>query len=158
MNFQRICYKNCRVPFCLVLQFTANLLGSRKKSKYSFPQAPGFCADGIFILFMYFDADNIHLTEKISLHRTYWLVFIGGDIDYFLPSIISVSKYTAKNKYHRRKNQGPIGMNHCAFSAAQNICSKLQNPAKWDPAAFTTNPLKLNFSYTFLIATSGYNS
>ena len=30
MNFQRICYKNCRVAFRLVLQFTANHLGSRK--------------------------------------------------------------------------------------------------------------------------------
>ena len=71
-------------------------LVKQKNSNYSFPQAPGFCCDGIFILPMYFDANNIHLTDKISLHRTYWLVFIGGDIDYFLPSIISVSKYTAK--------------------------------------------------------------
>ena len=31
MNFQRICYKNCRVALRLVLQFTANLLGSRKR-------------------------------------------------------------------------------------------------------------------------------
>ena len=97
MNFQRICHNNCRVAFCLVLQFTANLLGTRKRvNTHSHRQAPGFCADGIFILFMYFDAVNIHLTDKISLHPTYWLVFIGGDIDYFLPSIISVSKYTAK--------------------------------------------------------------
>ena len=90
-NFRRICYKNCRVAFRLVLQFTANLFGSRKKSKYSFPQAPGFCADGDFILAMYFGADYIHLSDKISLHRTYWLVFIGGDIDCFLPSKISVA-------------------------------------------------------------------
>ena len=89
MNFQRICYKNCRVAFRLVLQFTATTW-VEEKSKYSFPQAPGFCADEIFILFMYFDADNIHLTDKISLHRTYWVVFIDGDIDYFLPSKISV--------------------------------------------------------------------
>ena len=32
MNFQRICYKNCRVAFRLVLQFTANHLGSRKSA------------------------------------------------------------------------------------------------------------------------------
>ena len=51
-------------------------LGQQKKSKYSFPQAPGFCADGIFILVMYFSADNIHLTDKISLYPIYWLVFI----------------------------------------------------------------------------------
>ena len=97
MIFQQICYTNCRVAFRLVLQFTANLLGSRKKSKYSFPQAPGFCAYGILILFMYFDADNIHLTDKIGFHGTYCLVFIAGDIDYFPPSnLISVSNYTAK--------------------------------------------------------------
>ena len=107
MNFQGICYKNCRVAFRLVLQFTANLLGSRKKSKYSFPQAPGFCADGIFILFMYFDADNIHLTDKIGFHGTYCFVFIAGDINYFPPSnLISVSNYTAKIQILSAQKQG----------------------------------------------------
>ena len=52
-------------------------LGQQKQSEDSFPQARGFCADGIFILAMYFGADNLHLTDKISLHRIYWLVFIG---------------------------------------------------------------------------------
>ena len=36
LNFQRMCYKsykNCRVAFCLVLQITANLSGSRKGAK-----------------------------------------------------------------------------------------------------------------------------
>ena len=53
-----------------------NPLGQQKKRNDPFPQAPDFCADGIFILLMYFGADYIHLTEKISLHRIYWLVVI----------------------------------------------------------------------------------
>ena len=96
MNFQRICYKNFRVAFRLVLQFTANHLGSRKRANTHSHRLLAFAPTVFFILFVYFDADNIHLTDKISLHRTYWLVFIGGDISYFLPSKISVSKYTAK--------------------------------------------------------------
>ena len=38
-------------------------LGQQTKSEDSFRQAPGFCADGIFILIMYFGVDNIHLTD-----------------------------------------------------------------------------------------------
>ena len=52
-------------------------LGQQKQSEDSFPQAPGFCADGNFILAMYVGADNLHLADKISLHHIYWLVFIG---------------------------------------------------------------------------------
>ena len=37
--------------------------------------------------------------------------------------------------YHRDKNQEPIGMTHCSFSAAQDVCSKLQKQAKCDSAA-----------------------
>ena len=66
-----------------------------EKEQILIPTGSWFCAECISILFMYFDADNINLTEKISLHRTYWLVFIGGDIDYFLPNKTSVSKYTS---------------------------------------------------------------
>ena len=62
-----------------------------EKEEILIPTGSWFLRRVIFILFMYFDADNIHLTEKISLHSTYWLVFI----DYFLPNKISVSKYTA---------------------------------------------------------------
>ena len=52
-------------------------LGQQNKRNDSFPQSPGFCADGVFMLLMYFGADNIHLTDKISLHRIYWLLVIG---------------------------------------------------------------------------------
>ena len=63
----------------------------------------------------------------------------------------------------RRKNQGPIGMNHCAFTAGQDVCSRLQNQAKCDSAAVTTIPLKFYFSDTFrllkvaIIARTNYN-
>ena len=43
-------------------------LGQQRKSEDSFPQAPGFCAEGMFILAMYFGADQLYLTDKISLH------------------------------------------------------------------------------------------
>ena len=36
MNFQGVCYKNCRMAFRLVLQCTTNLLGSRKSGKIYF--------------------------------------------------------------------------------------------------------------------------
>ena len=52
-------------------------LGQQKKREGSFPQAPGVCADGIFILVVYFGSDNIHLTDKISLHHMYCLVVIS---------------------------------------------------------------------------------
>ena len=35
------------------------------------------------------------------------------------------------------------------FSAAQKVCSKLENQAKCDSAVFVTNPLKIHFSHTF---------
>ena len=50
-----------------------------------------------------------------------------GDIDGFLPSEISVSKYTAKIKIpsaqKKNKKQSPIGLNNCVFSVAQDDCS-----------------------------------
>ena len=52
--------------------------GQQEKHKDSFPQAPGLCADGIFNFAMQFGADNTQLTDKISLHRIYWLAVIGG--------------------------------------------------------------------------------
>ena len=55
--------------------------GQQKKSKDSFPHAAGFCADGIFILAMY-----LVFTVYIGLS------LLVGDIDYFLPSKLSVSK------------------------------------------------------------------
>ena len=74
-------------------------LGQKKMLKDSFPQAPGFCANGIFyIMVMYFGADNIHLIDKFSFHRIYWLVVIGWWYYLFFASKISVSKYTAKIK------------------------------------------------------------
>ena len=48
-------------------------------------------------------------------------------------------------------------MNVCAFSAAQVVCSKLENQAKCDSAVFVTNPLKIYFSHV-LIARSDYHS
>ena len=81
-------------------------LGQQKKSKDSFPHAPGVCANGIFILAMYFGADDIHLTDKISLYHIYWLVFICCDIDYFLPSKISISNYTGKIKLPSAQKPG----------------------------------------------------
>ena len=68
-----------KLPSCISTGFPVycKLLAQQKKSKYSFPQAPDFCTNGILILVLYFGADNIHGTDKISLHRIYWLVFIG---------------------------------------------------------------------------------
>ena len=38
-----------------------------------------------------------------------------------------------------------MGMNLCSFSAAQDICSKLENQAKCGSAVFVTNLLKTHF-------------
>ena len=54
-------------------------------------------------------------------------------------------------------------MNLCAFSAAQKVCSKLENQAKCDLAVFVTNPPKIHFSLMFwllevaIIARRNYN-
>ena len=69
-------------------------LRQQKKRKDSFPQAPDFCADGISILAIHFGVDNIHLTDKVSLHRIYYLSLLVSDMNYFLLSNISISKYT----------------------------------------------------------------
>ena len=58
-------------------------------------------------------------------------------------------KKKKKKKYRRRKNQEPMGMSICSFSATQVVCSKLENQAKCDLAVFVTNPLKIHFSHTF---------
>ena len=62
-------------------------------------------------------------------------------------------------KYRRRKNQEPVGMNIHSVSAAQEVCSKLENQAKCDSAVFVTNPRKIHFSHMFwlLEARTNYN-
>ena len=120
----------------LVLQFNANLLGSRKSAKNH-----RFCADGIFIfgLNFYFvrsyDTYNHHAyiykLDLVESMLAYFLFLscilariikhlidnsvstaqIGlsslvGDIDEFLPSKISVSKYTAKIKIPTAQKPG----------------------------------------------------
>ena len=128
-----------------------NLPWSREKSKYLFPPAPGFYADGIFILFMHFAADNIHLTDKISLHRTYWLVFIGGesgDINYFLPSIISVAKYTTKIQIPSAQKPGACWNESLRFFCCPKYLQKTAEPGKMRLGSFYKST-KLNLSYTF---------
>ena len=58
-----------------VFQFTANLLGSRLSAKIQSHRLLVFAPKAFLV--MYFGADKIHLTDKISLHRIYWLVVIG---------------------------------------------------------------------------------
>ena len=158
MNFQRICYKNCRVAFRLVLQFTANLLGSRKRVNTHSHMLLVFAPTFFFILFMYFDADNIHLTDKISLHRTYWLVFIGGDIDYFLPSIISVSKYTAKMQIPSAQKPRAFLNELLRFFCCPKDLQETAEPGKMRLGSFYSKSTKIELFVHFLIATSGYNS
>ena len=56
-----------------------------------------------------------------------------------------------------------MGINLCAFSAAQKVCSKLENQAKCDSAVFVTNSMKIHFLHTFwllevaVIARTNYN-
>ena len=161
MNFQRICYKSCRVAFRLVLQFTANHLGSRKRANTHSHRLLGFSVF-LFCLCILMRIIYNWLTKSVFTAHIGLSLFVVISIIFFrvkYPYQNTQQKY----KFHRRQNQGPIGMNHCAFSAAQNICSKLQNQAKCDSAAFTTNPLKLKFSYTFwllqvaIIARTNYN-
>ena len=154
--------KDCGVAFRLVFQFPANLLFNRKSTKIHSHRLLVFASTAILFRSCIL-VRIIYLIDKISLHCIYWLIITGLWYWWFLPSKVSVSKYTEKWKYYWRKNQGPIGMNHCALSAAQDICSNLQNQAKCDLAAFTTIPLKFNFSYTFwllkvaIIARTNYN-
>ena len=108
MNFQRICCKNCRVAFRLVLQFTANLLGSRKRAKIHSHRSWWLCRRYFFFLFWSCILVRIIYTW---LTRSVFTAYIGlslldGDIDYFLPSKISVSKYTAKIKIHSAQKPG----------------------------------------------------
>ena len=77
--------------------------------------------------------------------------------------ILSTPKCMTKIKMLSAKNQEPMGMNICTFSAAQKVCSKLENQAKCDPAVFLTNSLKIHFLHMFrllevsFIARANYN-
>ena len=147
--FQQIRYKNCRVAFRLVLQLTANLLGSRKRANTHSHRLLVF-APTVFL----FCSCILMRIIYTWLTKSVFTAHIGLSLMVVISIIFFWIKYPYQNtqqkyNYHRRKDQGPIGKNHCAFSAAQNIWSKLQNQATCDSAAFTTNPLKLKFSYTF---------
>ena len=91
-------------------------LGQQKKRKDSFPQAPGFFADGIFILVMYFGADNIPLTDKSVFTAYIGLSLLVSDINYFLPSKIFVSEYTAKIKIPSAQKPGTYWNQSLRFS------------------------------------------
>ena len=84
------------VAFRLVLQFTANHLGSRKSANIHFHRLLVFAAT----LFLFWSCNSL---RKIYtwLTKSVFTAYIGlslvvGDIDYFLPSKLSVSKYTGK--------------------------------------------------------------
>ena len=62
---------------------------------------------------------------------------------------INSKKISNDQEYRRRKNQEPVEINLCAFSAAREVCSALETQAKCDSAAFVTNPLKIYLSHTF---------
>ena len=98
-NFQRICYKNCRVAIRLLLQFTANLLGSNKSANIHSHRLLVF-APTVFFYFGHVISVRIiyiWLTKSVFTACAYLgLSLVVGDIDYFLPSKLSVSKYTAK--------------------------------------------------------------
>ena len=133
MNLWICINKDCRVAFRLVFQFTANLLGSRKSTRINFHhKAPGFCADSIFILVMYFGADNIHLTDKISLHRYIGLSLLVSDIDNFLLSKVSVSKYTAKIKIPSTQKPEACWNESLCFFCCPSCPSCLQETAEPD--------------------------
>ena len=102
MNFQRICYKNCRVAFRLVFQFTANHLGSRKSANIHSHRLLVFAPT----VFLFWSCNLVRIIYT-WLTKSVFTAYIGlslvvGDIDYFLPSKLSVSKYTA---YHWRNQK-----------------------------------------------------
>ena len=100
---------------------------------------------------MYFGTDNIHLTDHINLHSVYWLVIVDGWYWWFSSELNICIKIQCSN-HHWCKNQEPVEMNLCAFSAAQEVCSKLKNQAKCDSAVFKTIQLKSYYFLHFLIA------
>ena len=157
MTFQRICYKNWWVAFHLVFQFTANLFGSRKSAKSHSHRLLVFAPTA----FLFWSCNLVRIIYT-WLTKSVFTAYIGlsllvSDINYFLPSKIFVTEYTAKIKIPSAQKPGTYWNQSLRFSffffffffAAQDVCSKLQNQAKCDSAAFTTIPLKFNFSYTF---------
>ena len=96
LNFQRICYKICRVAFRLVLQFTVNQLDSRKSTNIHSHRLLVFART----VFLFWSCNSVWIIYT-WLTKSVFTAYIGlslvvGDIDYFLPSKLSVSKYTAK--------------------------------------------------------------
>ena len=125
-------------------------LGQLKKAKRFIPTGPWVFAPTAFLFLLCSLVRIIYINH----HRIYWLVIV----DCFLPSQISVSNYTAKINILSVQNQERMKMNPYTFSAAQEICSKVQNQAKCDSFAFKTNPLKSYIFIYVLIAPKGYYS
>ena len=77
MNFQQICYKNCRVAFRLVLNLLQTTWAAEKKEQKLILTGSWFLRNGIFILGMYFGVDYIYLAKSVFTAYNEWLVFIG---------------------------------------------------------------------------------
>ena len=98
MNFQRICYKNSQVAFCLVFQFTVNLLGSKKNARITSHRLLVF-APIAFLFWSCILVWKVYTWPTKSVFTTYiGLSLSVSDISYFLPIKMFVSKYTAKIK------------------------------------------------------------
>ena len=107
MSFQRICYKNCRVAFCLVLKITSHLLGIRKGAKIHSHRILVF-APTVFLFWSWVLVRIIYTWLIKSVFTAYiGLSLFGWWYRLFFPSKISVSKYTAKIKIKLPSAQKP---------------------------------------------------
>ena len=148
LNSSRIVAKAAESQFAWICSLSqTSWLGSRKSAMIHFNRplvfAPMVFLLCILIRILYSEENHrYHLPITTSQYMRRRLILS-------VRCILSAPKYMTKKKCRRRKNQESMGMNLCSFSAAQKVCSKLENQEKCDSAVFVTNPLKIHFSHTF---------
>ena len=158
MNFQWICYKNCRVTFRLVLQLTTILLSSRKRAKIHSHRLLVF-APTVFLFWSCILVRIIYTWLTKSVFTAYiGLSLLVGDIGYFLPSNISVSKYTAKKKIPSAQKPGAYWNESVHFCCCIKHLQWIAEPGNMQLGSLYNKYIKIWFFVYFLIATSSYYS
>ena len=148
LNFSGfVVLKGCRVTFCLVLQFTANDLGSRRSviihSNKLLVFAPMvFLFLLCILIWIFYSEENNQYHQPIKTSQ-----YMRRRLILSVRCILSAQN-SNKNTIDA-KNQEPVGMNHCSFTATQEVCSKVENQAKCNSAVFCNKSAENSFFARF---------
>ena len=160
MKFYWICCKSCHVAFCLVLQFTADVMGGRKSAMIH-SNRPLFFAPMVvlfllcILIWTFYSEENNWYHQPITTSQyKRWRLILS------VRCILSAPKHINKIKISLAQQPGAYGNESLRFFC----CPRgFKYQVKCDSAVCVTNLLKTNFSYTFwllevaVIARTNYN-